>query len=96
MFTEDYSAFFDVANGFAVSATLNGVAVSGIFDNGNSIGAVGMMGMANTTPSFMLPTASVPASPIGISLVTGSASYLVASHEPDGTGVSVLLLEKSA
>lgn len=96
MFTEDFSAFFDVANGFAVSATLNGVAVSGVFDNGTAIGAVGMMGMVSTSPSFVLPTASVPADPIGKTLVIGSSSYLVAANEPDGTGVTTLLLEKSA
>ena len=96
MFSEDLSAFFDVANGFAASATLNGSAVSGIFDNGNILGSVGMMGMSSTAPSFTLPAASVPASPIGTSLVIGLSSYLVAAHEPDGTGVSLLLLEKSA
>lgn len=96
MFSEDLGAFFGVANGFAVNAMLNSVSVSGIFDDSNSLGSVGMMGMASTAPSFVLPTASVPASPIGLPLVLGSASYLVAAHEPDGTGISVLLLEKSA
>ena len=96
MFAEDLSAFFDVDGGFSVSATLDGAPVSGIFDNGTALGSVGMMGMSSTSPSFTLPTASVPDSPIGLAVVVGSASYLVAAHEPDGTGVSVLVLEKSA
>lgn len=79
-----------------VEATLNGVAISAIFDNGYSLGSVGPMGMASTQPSLTLPTASVPANPVGLTVVVGGVSYLVACHEPDGTGISRLLLESGA
>lgn len=78
------------------SATLDGVAVSAIFDNGYALGSVGPMGMASTQPSLTLPTASVPANPVGLTVVVGGVSYLVACHEPDGTGISRLLLESGA
>ena len=96
MFTEDLSAFFDVEGGFSVNATLGGAPVSGIFDNGSALASFGSFGMASTQPIFTLPTASVPANPVGQAVEVGGVSYLVASHEPDGTGVSRLILELAA
>ncbi len=93
--TEDFSAFFAVSE-FASPATLGGVAVAGIFDNGYALGSVGTFGMASTQPSLTLPTASVPANPVGMAVVVGGSSYLVAAHEPDGTGISRVLLELTA
>lgn len=93
-FTEDLSQFFVEAD-FAQAATLNGVAVTGIFDNSYITGAVGPAGMASTGPIFTLPTADVPASPVGKTLVTGGVTYTVAEHQPDGTGVSALMLERT-
>ena len=94
-FTEDLAPFFDTDE-FAVDATLNGVAVRGICDNSYQLGDVGGQGMASTAPVLTLATTDVPASPVGKSVVVNSVSYVVAAHEPDGTGVSLLLLEKSA
>ncbi len=95
MFTEDLSAFFSTAE-FATAATLNGVAVAGIFDAPLALGGVGEYGMASTQPAYTLPSVSVPANPVGLALVIGATSYVVAAHEPDGTGVSRLLLERAA
>lgn len=92
MMTEDLSTFFSAAE-FASAVTLNGVPVTGIFDNANALGSVGPYGMASTQPTLTLPTTSVPANPVGLSAVVGAVTYLVAAHEPDGTGVSRLLLE---
>lgn len=77
-------------------ATINAVPVAGIFDNGFALGSVGPFGMASTQPSFTTSTANVPANPIGMPVVVGVISYLVAAHEPDGTGISRLLLESAA
>ncbi len=93
-FTEDLSVFFN-EDEFAVSATLDGASVTGIFDNGYTLGTVGPTGMASSQPMFRLATASVPASPVGKSLVTGGTTYSVAEHQPDGTGVSTLMLERT-
>lgn len=96
MFVEDLSTYFDTTNGFAQAAMLDGVAVAGIFDNGYALGQVGPFGMAGTQPTLTLPTAQVSADPVGLSCVLGSASYVVAAHEPDGTGISRLVLETAA
>ncbi len=94
MFTEDLTAFLN-PDEFATSVTVGGVAVPAIFDNGYALGSVGGFGMASTQPAITLATANVPAAPEGQAVVVNSVAYLVASHEPDGTGVSRLLLERT-
>ena len=95
MFAEDTSAYFDTTTGFAQAATVGGVSVAVIFDNASALGAVGPFGMASTQPSITLPTTQVPATPVGTTVVVGGGTYLVAAHEPDGTGISRLLLESA-
>ena len=94
-FAEDLSVFFNPAE-FADPATLGGVAVQGIFDKAYQFADVGGSGMAATQPVYTLATSAVPANPVGTTLVVGGVSYSVAAHEPDGTGVSLLLLERTA
>jgi hypothetical protein len=93
-FAEDLTPFFSIAE-FAVSATLGGVAVSVLFNNGYSAGSVGSLGMGDLSPSITLPTAQVPASPIGLFVAVGGGSYVVAEHQPNATGISTLLLERA-
>lgn len=93
MFTEDLSIFFGE---FGTSAALAGQSVLGVFDNASALGAAGFVGMAGTQPVFTLPTASITGEAVGQSLVIGAATYTVAAHEPDGTGVSRLILETAA
>lgn len=94
-FTEDMTAFFNPAD-FAETITLDGVQVPAIFDNGYSAGNVGSVGMASTQPSVQLATARVPTSPVGDVVIVRGISYRVGAHEPDGTGVSTLFLERTA
>ena len=91
MFATD--AFFNTAE-FAVTGVLDGAAVVGILDRGYALGNVGLVGMAGTQPVFICPTPA--GDPVGQLLKIGANSYVVAAHEPDGTGVSRLLLEVSA
>lgn len=76
-------------------ATLAGLAVTGIFDAAYQSAEVGLSGMASTQPGFTLASASVPAGVTGLVLVHAGVSYTVVEHQPDGTGVSVLLLERA-
>jgi hypothetical protein len=90
-FAEDLAPFFNTAD-FASAATLNGVAVNGIFDNdyfeplGNEV--------QGSAPRFVCAAASVPSVAHGQSLVVGGVTYKVRGVEPDGTGTVVLRLEK--
>lgn len=95
MFQEALATFFNTAE-FGTSAVLDGVAVVGILDKGYALGNVGLVGMAGNQPMFILSTAQVDGDPVGQTLTVGTDSYIVAAHEPDGTGVSRLMLEVSA
>lgn len=90
MFTENLDTFFGE---FGSDATLAGVPVRGVFDNASALGAVGFSGMAGTQPTYTLPTASITGEAVGQTMVINAATYTVAAHEPDGTGVSRLFLE---
>ncbi len=101
MFVEDFTPFFHPDHVGVSIATVGGVAGLGVqFDNGYALGNVGMLGMASSQPAIVLPTAQVPVEPEGTAVVItagqGVGSYLVAAHEPDGSGISRLVLEVSA
>jgi Phage Head-Tail Attachment len=89
-FVEDLSPFFSEED-FAVAATLNGAAVTGIFD-APYIEPIGNY-VAGTAPMFTLPTTSASAAAQGQTLVIGATTYKVAGVEPDGTGITTLRLE---
>lgn len=95
MLTEALPMFFTQSE-FAEPVVVNGIQVSAIFDDGYAQGGVGVVGMGSSEPCLTMATADVPASPVGKSVVARGASYQVAAHEPDGTGVSKVLLEKLA
>jgi hypothetical protein len=86
------AVFAHLAN---TQAQINGGApVAAIFDNGFALGSVGI-GMASTQPTLRLRTADVAADPVGQAVSVNAVAYTVAAHEPDGTGVSVLMLERA-
>ena len=93
MIQDPIRVFFNPGE-FGVEATLAGQPVRGILDRGYALGNVGLVGMAGTQPVFTCPTPA--GDPVGQVLMVGTDRYVVAAHEPDGTGVSRLLLEVSA
>lgn len=74
-------------------ATLDGVSISGIFDNGTQSGLSNMM--LGTNPTFTCASASASSSSRGKTLVVDTVSYTVREVKRDGTGMSVLELEKA-
>jgi hypothetical protein len=90
MFVENTAAFFA---DFGQTATVGGASVSAIFDSGYALGSVGPIGMASSQPMLTLATANVPANPVGTAVVVGAVSYTIGALEPDGTGISRLMLE---
>lgn len=94
MFTEDLSTFFA---DFGHTANFGAGDVLALFDDGFERSSVGAFGMATSQPAITLPSAQVPANPVGVSVVVtvdGSAvPYVVADAQPDGTGITRLLLE---
>ncbi len=92
MFVESFAPFFEE---FAVACTVNGVARRGIFDTPYKMGAIASAGISGIGPTLMLPTSQVSADPVGQAVVVNATNYVVAAHEPDGTGVSTLVLERA-
>jgi len=103
MFQEDLSPFLA---DFGQPVTLLGRQVTAIFDNGYSLGTVGITGMASTQPTLTLPTSDVPPQiidwlryyeepfdPINLQVSISGRTYKIVEHEPDGTGMSLLRLE---
>lgn len=76
------------------SVSINGAqAVAGILDDGVAVGAVGPLGLATSQPSVMVPSAAVPAYAVGLQVSVNGIAYLIAASEPDGVGITRLLLE---
>lgn len=92
MFSESFAPFF---NEFAVQCTVNGATRRGILDTPYRLGAIATAGIAAAGPTLTLATADVSADPVGQAVVVNATNYVVAAHEPDGTGVSVLVLERA-
>lgn len=90
MLVEDLSVFFATAD-FAVAATLDGVGVQGLFDNAY---LQAFDGIATSGTTFTLPTAHAAGANSASVLVVAGTTYRVRSVQPDGSGVSVLLLER--
>lgn len=74
------------------TATLGGVTVQCMFDAAYAQVNVGLHGVASSAPMLHLKTADVPADVLGVAVTVNGAAYTVAEHQPDGAGISRLLL----
>ena len=97
MFAEDLSVFF---RDFGAQATLGAATVRGVLGSGFDDAALDGYGMgAGTSPTFVLPSAVVPAKPEGMLLAVttgpGAGTYRVGNAEHDGTGIRTLKLIRS-
>lgn len=90
-FTEDLDAFLDTDDGFAVTATIGGASVSAIFSNQ----AADALQVAGTQPVLTVKSSDVSATARGTAVVVNAVNYTVAKIEPDGTGMSRVILEKA-
>lgn len=75
--------------------------VIGIFDNDYVVAEVGAAGMSATAPAVTLRTCDLPpgchtGASVEIEYLGGRSWWRLAEHQPDGTGLSVLLLERTA
>lgn len=80
---------------------VSGIPVYGMFSMASSVASVGI-GMSDSAPEFTIPDAGFASDLTGESVViyaedevTIRGTFYVAAHEPDGTGVSRLLLERA-
>lgn len=96
MIGDDLTPFFVPGEFAGVGDTLDGQPVAGIFDAAY-LGTNDGIGMASSRPAYLMPAAAAPAAPEGMVLVVAKSGehFTVAMHEPDGTGLTVLILEKA-
>lgn len=98
--TADDRAIFVGIDDFGVAATYTpsgGAAstVNGIFDNDFiEIDAGGGVGVAMQQPRFHCRTADVSAAAEGDALVINTVSYIIRIVQDDGTGMTMMVLEK--
>lgn len=92
-FTEDPADFINDDTPGYFRGLLDGVDIEGIFDNGSQAGLSNMM--LGTNPTATCASSSASSSSRGKTLVVDSVSYTVRESKPDGTGMTVLELEKA-
>jgi len=98
--TADDRAIFVGIDDFGVAATYTpsgGAAstVNGIFDNDFiEIDAGGGVGVAMQQPRFHCRTADVSSAAEGDALVVNTISYIIRIVQDDGTGMTMMVLEK--
>lgn len=94
MFAEDLAPFFDVDD-FAVTASIGSVTVKGIFDNPSKDYHLGLAGISDSKPTFTGRTADLAAALYGTAITINGINWTVEDNNPDGTGVTVLVLKES-
>lgn len=93
-FDEDLFAFLGTAD-FAVTATYDSSAeVVGIFGAPHELVPLGMAMAAAAAPQFVCRSADIAANPVGKTLLVNAVTYTIAEHQPDGTGMSLLILKR--
>lgn len=93
MFAEDLSPFLNAAE-FSVPATLPGNQTAQvIFDNAYESALVGVM--ESSMPTAMGASSALQSLDHGDVLQIGGVSWVVAGIQPDGTGVTRLMLERA-
>jgi hypothetical protein len=75
---------------FGIALTLNAVSVRGIFDNGFS----NQFSVDGVQPTLMVKSTDAASTVRGHAVVIDTVSYTVQGIEPDGTGMTRLILEK--
>jgi len=88
-FVADHAVFL---SDFGVAATVGGVALRGIFDNGYA-DAFGIV--SGSAPVLLISTTAAPAVAHGSAVVIGSDSFTVREIQPDGLGMTRLLLQEA-
>jgi hypothetical protein len=88
-FEEELDVFLDTTE-FADDVTFKGRSIAGIFDNAY----FETQGMQGSQPVFTCRSMDVAVAHRGDILIHADVTYKVTSVEPDGTGVTLLRLEK--
>ena len=87
-FAEDLAPFLS-ESAFAVSATLGAATFSVIFDRAH----IESLGISSAQPVCVGKTSDLSGAAFGGTITIAGAAYTVRDNQPDGTGITTLLLE---
>ena len=87
----DRAAFLD-SDEFGAVVTVAGVSVPGIFDAAYLAEDILGAGLQGASPRLTCRTADVAGAAEGAAVVVDGAAYTLRRQEPDGTGMTVLIL----
>lgn len=93
MFSEDLTAFFTLDTPGSQTATVSGVDVVVLFDNGY-MGALNGF-VESSGPNCMARSSDVSSVAQGSTITIASVAYKVTNVQPDGFGCTTLYLEKA-
>jgi hypothetical protein len=80
-------------NDFGESVTIAGQTVTAIVDVEYFESNLGLVGQEATQPQLTLPTATIPSGTVeGTTVVIRTVPYKVRNIQPDGTGMSTIML----
>ena len=101
MIAPDLEAFFDT-DAFAQTATYTRLGYPSaqlpvIFDSEYSVvGGIGETGIGVASPQALCKTADVENASRGDTLLVGGTTYYIQEVQPDGTGITTLILSRDA
>lgn len=75
-----------------VQVLIGGALVPGIFRKPSTTDSLGV-GAANTSPSVQVASNAVMAEPVGQQISIAGVLYVIGESQPDGTGLTTLLVE---
>ncbi len=90
-FVEDLSVFINADTPGYKLATIGGIGIDALFDNGFMLGTMGIEG---ADAVITCKSADVSSVAHGTAVVVNAITYRVCGIEPDGDGLTLLRLEK--
>ncbi len=91
--TTDLDIFLNSAE-FAVDITYNAATIQGIFDAEFSSAVEGEMGIESTDTQAFVKTSDVSSATHGETMTINSIVYNIIGIQPDGTGMTLILLSE--
>ena len=93
MFKEDFSVFTNPKE-FGDTATIGATPVNGIYEHQYVETTINSVPVAGEHPTFGCAVADLPAYTYGTVLTVDGVTYKIRNWQPDGTGWTILILEK--
>lgn len=90
----DLSSFTD-PNEFGVTVLIDGLPVNGVFDHAHVLVPGGAVGVSSVSPIVQVSDADITNVVFDSDLVWGARQYKVVDIQPDGTGMTMLVLKRT-